>query len=56
MDSIEDRVKGFFKKCGTTNNLKQEWKDEQMEKLKQVSTIQGTIDAKKKNIKVEKQY
>ena len=39
MDSLEDRVKGFFKKCGSTNNLKQEWKEEQMEKLKQVSSF-----------------
>ncbi len=36
MDSIDDRVKAFFKKCQGCQNLKQEWKDEQFQKLKEV--------------------
>jgi len=39
MDSLEERVKGFFKKCGSTPNLKQEWKDEQFGKVKEVEII-----------------
>lgn len=34
MDSLDEKLKNFFKKCATTN-LKAEWKDEQMAKIKQ---------------------
>jgi hypothetical protein len=36
MDSLDEKVKIFFRKCGITPNLKQEWRDEQMTKIKQV--------------------
>jgi len=36
MDSLDEKLKNFFKKCATTPNLKPEWKDEQMAKIKQV--------------------
>jgi len=39
MDSLDDKLKSFFKKCATTPNLKAEWKDEQMAKIKQVCVI-----------------
>lgn len=35
MDSLDEKLKNFFKKCATTPNLKAEWKDEQMAKIKQ---------------------
>ncbi len=37
MDSMDERVKAFFKKCQTGVNIKQELKDEQFKKLKEVS-------------------
>ena len=37
MDSVDERVKTFFKKCQTGQNLKQEFKDEQFKKLKEVN-------------------
>ena len=36
MDSVDERVKMFFRKCQTGQNLKQEFKDEQFKKLKEV--------------------
>jgi len=39
MDSLDEKLKNFFKKCATTPNLKAEWKDEQMAKIKQVYII-----------------
>ena len=36
MDSLDDKLKGFFKKCAITPTLKPEWRDEQMGKIKQV--------------------
>ena len=36
MDSLEDRVRKFFEKCGTNSAIKQEWKDEHFKKLKEV--------------------
>ncbi len=38
MDSLEEKVKTFFTKCKSTPSLKQEWKDEQFNKIKEVST------------------
>jgi hypothetical protein len=35
MDSIEDKVKKFFEKCQNTA-IKQDWKDEQFKKIKEV--------------------
>ena len=37
MDSLDEKVKMFIKKCGITPNLKPEWRDEQMAKIKQVT-------------------
>ncbi|ELT96557.1 hypothetical protein CAPTEDRAFT_180978 [Capitella teleta] len=34
MDALDDRVKTLFKKCATNPNLKQEWKDEQMQNIR----------------------
>ena len=39
MDSLDEKLKNFFKKCATTPNLKAEWKDEQMAKIKQVNIL-----------------
>ena len=36
MDSLDDRVKNFFRKCGSSTNSKQENKDEQFQEIKQV--------------------
>ena len=35
MDSLDERLKNFFKKCGTTPNLKQAWKDDTFNKIKE---------------------
>ena len=43
-DSLDEKLKNFFKKCATTPNLKSEWKDEQMAKLKQVNAIRSILD------------
>ena len=38
MDSLEEQVKTFFGKCGTSSSSpKQEWKDEQFDNIKKVS-------------------
>jgi len=39
MDSLDEKLKGFFKKCAVTPNLKPEVRDEQMGKIKQVRII-----------------
>ena len=39
MDSLDEKLKTFFKKCATTPNLKAEWRDEQMAKIKQVEIV-----------------
>ena len=36
MDSMEDRVKHFFKKCQPVHDPKQEWKDDQYKQIKNV--------------------
>ena len=36
LDSNDEKVKIFFKKCQAGQNLKQEFKDEQFKKLKEV--------------------
>lgn len=36
LDSLEEQVKVFFKKCAQPN-VKQEWKDEQFKKIHEVS-------------------
>lgn len=33
-DSLESQVEGFFKKCSTIPNLKQDWKEEQMAEIR----------------------
>ena len=37
MDSLDDKVKVFFKKSSVPGAVKQEWKDEQFNKIKEVS-------------------
>jgi len=39
MDSLDEKLKNFFKKCAATPNLKADWKDEQMAKIKQVCIL-----------------
>ena len=39
MDNLDEKVKAFFRKCGTVPNLKQDWKDEQMAKILQVRNL-----------------
>lgn len=41
LDELDDRVKNFFRKC-SQSNAKQEWKDEQFEKIKKVWNLDVT--------------
>ncbi|XP_013400628.1 inhibitor of growth protein 3 [Lingula anatina] len=45
MDSLDDRTKTFFKKCQQPN-VKQDWKDEQFDKIKQdyMKALEGADD------------
>ena len=42
LDSLEERVKTFFIKC-LQPNVKTEWREEQFQKIKQVSTIHNKL-------------